>query len=105
MVSKIFPDRVEKLLDSHKAVEVSCVVKQPGDETEVKLTAHVVLKEQYRSHSESIERELRELCAAELPEYSVPDKYAFRESMPLTAAGKVDFRTLESMTDNKGDTI
>ena len=99
MVSKIFPDRVEKLLDSHKAVEVSCVVKQPGDEAEVKLTAHVVLKEQYRSHSESIESELRELCAAELPAYSLPDKYAFRESMPLTAAGKVDFRTLESMTE------
>lgn len=34
MVSKIFPDRVEKLLDSHKAVEVSCVVKQPGDEAD-----------------------------------------------------------------------
>ena len=99
MVSKIFPDRVEKLLDSHKAVEVSCVVKQPGDEAEVKLTAHVVLKEQYRSHSESIEHELRALCAAELPAYSLPDKYAFRESMPLTAAGKVDFRTLESMTE------
>ena len=99
MVSKIFPDRVEKLLDSYKAVEVSCVVKQPGDEAEVKLTAHVVLKEQYRSQNESIERELRALCAAELPEYSRPDKYAFRESMPLTAAGKVDYRTLEKMAE------
>ncbi|MBR1724282.1 MAG: long-chain fatty acid--CoA ligase, partial [Ruminococcus sp.] len=101
MVSKIFPDRVEKLLDSHKAVEVSCVVKQSGEAAEVKLTAHIVLKEQYRTETARIEQELRKLCAAELPEYSVPDRYAFRESMPLTAAGKVDFRTLEKMAEEE----
>ena len=99
MVSKIFPDRVEKLLESHKAVEVSCVVRQPGDDAEVKLTAHVVLKEQYRVNSSRVEQELRKLCDSELPEYSRPDKYVFRDSMPLTAAGKVDFRTLEKMAE------
>ena len=101
MVSKIFPDRVEKLLDSHKAVEVSCVVKQPGDSAEVKLTAHVVLKEQYRVNSSRVEQELRKLCNSELPEYSRPDKYVFRDSMPLTAAGKVDFRALEKMAEEQ----
>ena len=95
MVSKIFPDRVEKLLNSKEEVEVSCVVQQPGGSAEVKLTANVVLKEQYRSESRRIEQELRELCAAELPAYSLPDKYVFRESMPLTAVGKIDFRALE----------
>lgn len=99
MVSKIFPDRVEKLLESHKAVEVSCVVKQPGDEAEVKLTAHVVLKEKYRVNSSRVEQELRKLCNSELPEFSRPDKYVFRESMPLTAAGKVDYRALEKMAE------
>ena len=101
MVSKIFPDRVEKLLDSHKAVEVSCVVKQPGDSAEVKLTAHVVLKEKYRVNSSRVEQELRKLCTSELPEYSRPDKYVFRDSMPLTAAGKVDFMTLEKMAEEE----
>ena len=99
MVSKIFPDRVEKLLESHKAVEVSCVVKQPGDSAEVKLTAHVVLKEKYRVNSSRIEQELRKLCNSELPEYSRPDKYVFRESMPLTPIGKVDYRALEKMAE------
>lgn len=102
MVSKIFPDRVEKLLESHKAVEVSCVVKQPDDSAEVKLTAHVVLKEKYRVNSSRIEQELRKLCDSELPEYSRPDKYVFRDSMPLTAAGKVDFRALEKMAEENG---
>ena len=95
MVSKIFPDRVEKLLNSKEEVEVSCVVQQPGGSAEVRLTAHVVLKVQYRSESRRIEQELRELCAAELPAYSLPDKYVFRDAMPLTAVGKIDFRSLE----------
>ena len=103
MVSKIFPDRVEKLLESHKAVEVSCVVKQPGDSAKVKLTAHVDLKEQYRVNSSRVEQELRKLCNSELPEYSRPDKYVFRDSMPLTAAGKVDFRALEKMAEEPID--
>ena len=101
MVSKIFPDRVEKLLNCKHEVEVSCVVQQPGDSAEVRLTAHVVLKEQYRSDIRRIEQELRELCAAELPAYSLPDKYVFRDVMPLTAAGKIDFRALEALAEKE----
>ena len=95
MVSKIFPDRIKKLLETNESVDVCCIVRQPGDSPEVKLTAHVVLKEPYRAESGRIEGELRELCAVELPEYSRPDRYIFRESMPLTASGKIDFRALE----------
>ena len=101
MVSKIFPDRVEKLLNSKQEVEVSCVVQQPGESAEVRLTAYVVLKEQYRSDNRRIEQELRELCAAELPAYSLPEKYVFRDAMPLTAAGKIDFRALEALAEKE----
>ena len=103
MVSKIFPDRIEKLLDSHKPVEVSCVVKSSGDAPTVKLKAYVVLKEKYRSDSNSIETELREMCRAELPQYSLPSEYEFIDKMPLTASGKIDFRTLEKIAEGKGE--
>ena len=98
MVSKIFPDRVEKTLEAHEAVEVACVVKSSADnEPEVKLAAYVVLKQQYRSDGSRIEAELRELCKSELPEYSLPSKYEFIDAMPLTAVGKIDFRALEKL--------
>jgi acyl-CoA synthetase (AMP-forming)/AMP-acid ligase II len=35
--------------------------------------------------------------AGKIPSYSRPAFYEFSESLPLTAAGKVDFRALESM--------
>ena len=72
------------------------MVQQPGGSAEVRLTAQVVLKEQYRSDRRRIEQELRELCAAELPAYSLPDKYVLRDAMPLTAVGKIDFRAMEN---------
>lgn len=98
MVSKIFPDRVEKTLEAHEAVEVACVVKSSADnEPEVKLAAYVVLKEKYRSDGARIEKELRDLCKSELLEYSLPSKYEFIDAMPLTAVGKIDFRALEKL--------
>ena len=102
MVSKIFPDRIEKLLETNEAVEVACAVKHSGDAAEVKMTAVVVLKQQYRTDRRNIEREFRELCDAELPEYSRPERYSFRDVMPLTAAGKIDFRILEAIAE-KGE--
>ena len=54
-----------------------------------------MIKEQFKADSQHIEQELRELCISELPEYSRPDKYVFRDSMPLTAAGKINYRLLE----------
>ena len=63
------------------------------------MTAVVVLKPQYRAEIRKIEQELRALCDAELPEYSRPNRYTFRDVMPLTAAGKVDFRSLEKLAE------
>jgi len=42
-----------------------------------------------------LEQELRSFCEERLPEYSRPTFYEFRDSLPLTAAGKVDYRELE----------
>lgn len=63
----------------------------------MKLAAYVVLKEKYRSDGARIEKELRDLCKSELPEYSLPSKYEFIDAMPLTAVGKIDFRALEKL--------
>ena len=40
-------------------------------------------------------RELRQMCAEELPEYVQPIGYKFVSELPLTPIGKVDYRKLE----------
>ena len=47
---------------------------------------------------EEIERELRSYCDNEMAEYMRPFLYEFRGSLPLTPAGKVDYKLLEIQT-------
>ncbi len=98
--NKIYPDRIDKLIESHKSVESSCTVKSANHSLEVKLSTYVVLKEQYTKDRKQIEQELVQLCIDKLPEYSRPTKYVFSDRLPMTAAGKIDYKKLESIENN-----
>lgn len=41
------------------------------------------------------------MCKEKLPEYSRPYNYEFIDELPLTAAGKVDYKLLEKMAAEK----
>jgi acyl-CoA synthetase (AMP-forming)/AMP-acid ligase II len=47
---------------------------------------------------EQVQQEVADMCAKELPEYVQPAFYAFRDSMPYTPIGKIDYRKLESLS-------
>ena len=101
--NKIYPDRIDKLIESHKSVEASCTVKCADDSLEIKLSTYVVLKKEYAKDSLHVEQELVQLCMEKLPEYSRPSKYVFCDRLPMTAAEKVDFKALEEMEKDKKD--
>ena len=42
------------------------------------------------------DRELRAMCADDLPEYVLPVGYKFIDKLPLTPVGKVDYLALEA---------
>lgn len=96
-VSKIFPDRVEKIISEHPAISNCCVVCKTNVENTYSPVAYIVLKAQCESEPGQIERELVETCHRELPEYSQPAAYIFVDALPLTSVGKVDYRALEEM--------
>ena len=85
----IMPSKIERVLMRHSNIKKCAVFANE----KLDLIASVVLKENDRT-SET-EKELRELCTMELPQYSQPAKYMFRDNLPLTPVGKVDFRALE----------
>ncbi len=92
---KVFPNAPEEILDSHEAVITSCIVGARNGDDQV-LRAHIVLGADDLSRSSEIEYELRKICEEQLPSYSRPAFYVFCEKLPLTAAGKVDYRALET---------
>lgn len=94
---KIFPTLIENVLSSHTAIDACCSVGTIDKEhSQGKLPiVHIVLKPEYKHDEADIKQELISLCQKELPEYAQPIYYKFRESLPLTPIGKVDYRALE----------
>ena len=91
---KVFPNIPERILNSHELVLQSCIVGAVDNENQV-LRAYVVIADTNKGKEKVIEKELRSLCDKNLPSYSRPTFYVFCNSLPLTAAGKVDYMALE----------
>lgn len=96
MATKMFPDRIEKSLLRHPAVDLCCVVGIPDEERIHTPKAFVVLKDGY-VFSTQLETEITEVCREALPTYMIPTSIEFRNDLPRTDRGKVDFRKLEEM--------
>ncbi len=96
---KIFPSMIENVISQHPAVHqcsvVGCVDK---DHVQGRLPfVYIVLTPAAAASrkKKQIISELRKMCAEELPEYVQPVAYKVLPEMPLTAAAKFDYRTLE----------
>lgn len=95
---KVYPTLIESVVANHPAVQACCAVGKKDDgHNQGKLpVVFVVLKPEYRKSQDSIRTALAEYCEQELPEYALPVGFYVRDSLPLTAIGKVDYRTLEN---------
>lgn len=95
---KVFPSIIENVIGSHKAVETCKVVAIADSEhSQGKLPkAHIVLKDKFKPYRDCILLEIQKLCAEQLPEYVQPVDYKFRNELPLTPIGKIDYLSLEA---------
>ena len=91
---KVFPIVPEEALAMHPAIQDVCVVAMSNDKDN-RLKAFVSLKEENNLDEATVEKELREIASNELNGYECPYLYEFRATLPLTPAGKVDYKTLE----------
>ena len=100
--TKLFPDRIEKVLNTHSAVELSCVIGIPDADRINYPKAIIELKDKANNvNKKNIREELMSICRKNLPGYMVPDEIEFIDNMPRTPRGKVDYRTLEELSIGK----
>ncbi len=94
---KINPNRIEEALIQHDTVLECGVVCIPNGPNVYLPIAFCVLNEGCSETPSSVENELRELSKVELPEFDAPAKYIFKDCLPHTAQGKIDYVALEEM--------
>lgn len=94
---KVFPSEIENLFMKNEAVEACAVVAVP-DEVDVSAPkAHVVLNKIYRGKEKIVEKDLIEMFQnSDLPPYFKPVAIEFRDSLPVTDIGKIDFISLQN---------
>lgn len=93
---KVFPNIIEEKIKTNSNVFEVCVIGAKSGEDQV-LRACIVKTNTLDISNEELEINLRDMFKKDMPEYQRPQFYDFMESLPLTAAGKVDYRKLEDM--------
>jgi long-chain acyl-CoA synthetase len=90
----VYPSEVEAVLERHPAVVDACVigVRDPAQGQRVK--AFVKLVDPGRA-DDALAAELIEHCRRELIKWSCPREVEFRETLPVTRVGKIDYVALE----------
>jgi len=95
-VTKMFPDRIEKAINKHPSVFLSCVVGIKDADRIHYPKAFVELKPECEA-TEELKTDIIQQCKEELPDYMVPVEIEYIPEMPRTSRGKVDYRALEEL--------
>ena len=96
----VYPQQIETVIESHEAVMKCTVIGIPHKYKVQVAKAIIVLKSGYNDTS-SIKKSIKELCEKNLSRFSLPYEYEFRESLPKTLIGKVDFKKLAEEEEEK----
>ncbi len=97
---KIGPSEVEFVLLGHPCVAEAAYVGIDNGYGEQIPTAFVVCKERNRV----TEKELSDFCYERLANFKLPKRFEFVESIPKTASGKIDRKSLKEMPISRDST-
>lgn len=90
----VYPSQVERVIDTHEAVQYNCVIGIKDAYRMQRVKAFVVLEAGY-TPSEELKASLAAHCRRYMARYAVPSEFVFREELPLTRLGKVAYTELE----------
>ncbi len=97
--TKMFPDRIEKVIAQHSNVLLCCVIGIEDKQRINYAKAFVVLNDK-SGDVDKISVEILDMCKNQLPEYMIPEVIEICNDLPRTDRGKVDYRALEKMVES-----
>lgn len=96
----VYPSLIERTLDAHEAVHMSCVIgiKDPIKIQRVK--AFIVLAPNFKASNE-LKKSILDYCKEYIAKYALPQDIDFRTELPKTKVGKIAYRELEEEENAK----
>jgi long-chain acyl-CoA synthetase len=89
----VYPTQVESVLHQHPLVAEACVVGVPDASQVERVKAYVVLKDASQATA-ATQQALIEHCQRNLIKWSCPREIEFKQALPKTRLGKVDYKVL-----------
>lgn len=90
----VYPSQIEKVLKTDSRIDNCVVVGQPHPYKVEVPVAYIVLKKDVKKDSK-LKKELKALCIKNLARHSIPSKFEFKDELPKTLIGKIDFKSLQ----------
>ena len=90
----VYPAQIEKVLKTDSRIDNCVVVGQPHPYKVEVPVAYIVLKKDVKKDSK-LKKELKALCVKNLARHSIPSKFEFKDELPKTLIGKIDFKSLQ----------
>ena len=95
----VYATQIEEAINSCPAVAQSCVVGVKDRIYGQKIAAFVVLNNK-DADKNTVKARIMESCRNNLSEYSLPNEIIFREELPVTNMGKINYLSLEKEINN-----
>lgn len=90
----VYPSHIESVIETHEGVLKCTVVGIPHPYKVQVAKAFIILKDGYKDNLK-IKKDIKEICEKNLAKFEQPAEYEYRESLPTTLIGKVDYKKLE----------
>lgn len=100
---KVWPTEVENTLYKHPAILQACVVGIPDLKRGETVKAYIILND--KDTGKISEEEIVEWAKSQMAAYKYPRFVEFKESFPMTASGKILWRTLQEEAKDKKEAI
>ena len=98
---KVFPSEIENVFLKHSAVKSCAVISVEDEKDDTAPFAYIVLQDETHENQNTIIAELTaSILSSGLPTYFTPIGFGFKDELPLTPVGKIDYCALEREATN-----
>ena len=98
--NRVYPIRIEEALQKNDLVRECAVVGVKDDVSAYRSFAYVILSGDPTDHDVA-KKQLEDYCRAVLPDSHWLDEFIIVDKLPITRAGKIDYRALEELANGR----